>query len=341
MALFKRRSRKASVNLALQGGGAHGAYTWGVLDALLTDETLNFEGISGTSAGAMNAICLAQGWMEGGREGARRALTRFWETVAARSPFSSGNGNGEVPSLPPALQMMLKWTEYLAPAQFNPFDLNPLRDILDEQIDFAGLRRHAPCELFIAATHANSGKLKIFRNAELSTDAILASACLPTLHHTIVIDGEPFWDGGYSANPAIFPLVHDCRSDDILLVLLAPLHYGQTPASASDIRHRLQEIAFNNTFLREMRMFAHMQQRLGSRWLSLAKLDRQLRNCRFHGISAGETLGELPFASKLTAESAFLRKLHDQGQAHGQGWLSEHRAAVGREASLDLSALFY
>ena len=203
------------INLALQGGGAHGAFTWGVLDALLEDGRCEFEGVSGTSAGAMNAIFLAQGLMAGGREGgrehARAALSRFWTAVASSSPFDQ-SGNAAA-SMAPAMKLMLQWTEYLSPEQLNPLDLNPLRDIIAEQIDFAALRRASPVKLFIAATHANSGKLRIFRNAELSVDTLLASACLPTIHRSIVIDGEPYWDGGYSANPAVpaFLRVHRSR----------------------------------------------------------------------------------------------------------------------------------
>ncbi|TXT29623.1 MAG: NTE family protein [Rhodocyclaceae bacterium] len=207
-----------AINLALQGGGAHGAFTWGVLDALLEDSAFTFDGVSGTSAGAMNALCLAHGLMTGGRDGAREALARFWTGVAASSPFAkSGDAGGEVN---PALKLMLQWTNHLSPEQLNPFDLNPLRDILGEQFDFARLRHDAPVKLFIAATHANSGKLRLFRNHELSVDTLLASACLPTIHRTIVIDGEPYWDGGYSANPAVFPLAYQCTSPDILLILL-------------------------------------------------------------------------------------------------------------------------
>jgi NTE family protein len=202
--MLSRTSKTRSLNLALQGGGAHGAFTWGVLDALLEDSAFDFEGVSGTSAGAMNALCLAHGLMTGGRDGARETLARFWTSVAASSPFASSGEAGA--GMNQALQLMLLWTNHLNPEQLNPFDLNPLRDILGEQFDFARLRRESPVKLFIAATQANSGKLRLFRNHELSVDTLLASACLPTIHRTIVIDGEPYWDGGYSANPAVFPL---------------------------------------------------------------------------------------------------------------------------------------
>lgn len=336
-----------TLNLALQGGGAHGAFTWGVLDALLERSDLAFEGVSGTSAGAMNALCLGHGLMEGGRDGARQALAGFWQGVAASTPFSAGKDGS--PTMAPAMKLMLQWTEHFSPNQLNPLDLNPLRDILGDQFDFARLRRHCPVKLFIAATHANSGKLRIFRNAELSVEALLASACLPTIHRSIMIDGQPYWDGGYSANPAVFPLVYDCTAADTLLVLLAPLHYAETPASAQNIRLRLRELAFNATFLREMRMFAHLREQVGSSrlpgWLPellrLGRLERRLHSLRFHAVTADALLGELPPESKLAVNLPFFERLRDDGRQHAIDWLARHGADVGRRATLDLGGLFY
>lgn len=331
------------LNLALQGGGAHGAFTWGVLDALLEDGSFRFEGVSGTSAGAMNALCLAHGLMTGGNDGAREALARFWLTVADSSPFSGGSDG--TPRVSPALKMMLLWTDHLTPEQLNPLALDPLRDILGEQFDFARLRRDCPVKLFIAATHANSGKLRIFHNGELSVDTMLASACLPTIHRTVKIDGEPYWDGGYSANPAVFPLAYECAAPDILLILLTPLRFTETPASAADIRVRLRELSFNSTFLREMRMFAHMREQIGHAWLPswlpLGRLDRRIGRLRFHAITAEALFGELPADSKLSVSRPFFERLRDSGREHAQQWLVTHRANVGKEATLDLGKLFY
>jgi len=330
------------INLALQGGGAHGAFTWGVLDALLEDGRLDFEGISGTSAGAMNAICMAQGMMTGGPEGAREALARFWHAVAASSPFSgAGNASGEPPKLAPALKLMLQWTDYLSPEQLNPLDINPLRDILNEQIDFAQLRRENPLKLFIAATHANSGKLHIFRNKELSVDCVLASACLPTIHHTIEIAGEPYWDGGYSANPAVFPLFFECHSTDILLVLLTPLRYAETPASAQDIKVRLRELAFNATFLREMRMFAHLRNQAATSLLHQGRIERRLKRAKFHAISAESLMSELHADSKLSVSLPFFKRLCDDGRQHAHSWLAQHHSGIGQRSTVDLEHLFY
>ncbi|MCR5885924.1 patatin-like phospholipase family protein [Rhizobacter sp. J219] len=209
------RFQKPSLGLALQGGGAHGAFTWGVLDRLLEAGHFHITAISGTSAGAMNAIALADGWRRGGADGARDALGRFWTAIGTRVPFDLlTSGDAAKPGLNAAARALMHWTRLLSPYQFNPLGTNPLREVLQEQIDFEGLRAASPIALHIAATHANTGRLRLFDERELSVDAALASACLPTLHHAVVIDGEPYWDGGYSANPALFPLVRS-RIDEL------------------------------------------------------------------------------------------------------------------------------
>ncbi|MDE1547108.1 patatin-like phospholipase family protein [Dechloromonas agitata] len=336
-----------TISLALQGGGAHGAFTWGVLDALLDDGRFRFEGVSGTSAGAMNALCLAHGLMTGGPDGARETLRTFWTGIADLAPVPTPSSSPG--TISPALKMMLQWTNYLSPEQINPFDLNPLRDLIEARFDFAQLRRESPIKLFIATTHANSGKLRVFGNHELTADVFLASACLPTIHRTIVIDGEPYWDGGYSANPAVFPLFYDCRTPDILLVLLTPLRYAETPESAEDIRTRLRELAFNSTFLREMRMFAHLHEHIATpnlpAWLldklPIARFERRLAGLRFHAISAEHVLGEMPSDSKLAVSHEFFDNLFAVGHAHARRWLEKHGPQVGKQASLDLASLFY
>ncbi|WP_382163642.1 patatin-like phospholipase family protein [Hydrogenophaga sp. ANAO-22] len=333
-----------TVNLALQGGGAHGAFTWGVLDALLEDGRLRFDGVSGTSAGAMNAVLLAQGLMAGGAEGARAALRGFWSAVAASMPFEVAlpTADGKDMRLAPAMQLMLQWTHYFSPEQLNPFDLNPLRKILSSQVDFERLRARSPVKLFVAATNVNTGKLRLFRSGELTPDAVLASACLPTMHRSVVIDGEPYWDGGYAANPAVFPLFHECRARDIVLVMLAPLKHSATPQSAADIKSRMMELAFNATFLREMRMFAHLRERAAhSPWWRRGELDRRLAGTHFHVIEASEVMRELSTESKAAANMRFFEMLFALGREHGSAWLSAHHADVGRRSSVDLQALFY
>ena len=341
--MFFRKADSRSVNLALQGGGAHGAFTWGVLDYLLEDGRLAFDGVSGTSAGAMNAVVLAQGLMTGGRDGARTALAAFWEAVADSVPFGPAMGadDDEPPTLSPALKLMLQWTDYFSPSQLNPFDLNPLRDIVAGQIDFEQLRVRSPVKLFIAATHANSGKLRMFQAAELSVDAILASACLPTIHHPVMIDGEPYWDGGYSANPAVFPLFYYCASHEILLVLLTPLKYKETPHTIQDIKRRQQELGFQATFLREMRMFAHLREFVSGAWFQLGRFERRIARANFHVIAAEELMSGLSPETKVIANRQFFSMLRDKGREHARAWLDLNHHAIGQRSTVELSSLFY
>jgi len=315
-----------------------------VLDRLL-EEGLALEGISGTSAGAMNAVALAQGWTTGGAEGARASLSAFWEAVADTTPFEldllhSLNPAGDG-SLPAAVNMMLGITRLFSPYQLNPFELNPLRDVVRAQFDFERIRRECPLKLFIAATRVRTGKVRLFQTGELSEDALLASACLPTLHHAVEIDGEAYWDGGFTANPAIYPLMYECATPDILLILLNPLVRPTAPRSAEDIAARSVELGFSTTFLREMRMIAHARRHIEAErgWLPLGRFERRLMDLRFHLIEAEELL-EAGTASKLNATRAFLHTLRDQGRARAERWVGRHLPRVGREASIDLGALF-
>jgi NTE family protein len=339
--MFSHKSHPSlKLNLALQGGGAHGAYTWGVLDALLEDGRFDFEGISGTSAGAMNAIAFANGWLKNGREGAREGLAEFWNGVAALAP-SEGVSAFLDPSKPaPGMSWMVEMTRWFSPYQLNPLALNPLRDLVDRFFDFERLRESCPFQLFVAATHANSGHLKLFRNHDLSADALLASACLPTISHAVMINGEPYWDGGYAANPAVFPLFRFCESRDILLVLLAPLHHERTPRGAAEIQGRALELSFNNAFLREMRLLAAMRDMAEeSGWLS-GTLEQHLRSTRFHMIESEETLGGLSQMTKIVANQAFLHQLRDAGQASAKRWLGANAQAIGHRATLDIHRVF-
>lgn len=332
-----------AVNLALQGGGAHGAFTWGVLDYLLEDGRIVFEGISGTSAGAMNAVALAQGLMTGGREGAREALAKFWNAVADSVPFAQSivSDGGQPPKLGSALKLMLHLTDYFSPSQLNPLDLNPLRKIVEAQVDFEQLRSRSPVKLFVAATHANSGKLRMFQSSELSVDVVLASACLPSIHHPIMIDGEPYWDGGYSANPAVFPLFYYCDSHDILLVLLTPLKYTETPFSAREIKRRQQELGFQSTFLREMRMFAHLRDYVKGSWFHLGKFERRIARSNFHVIAADDLMRNLPAETKAIANKQFFLMLFDSGREHAKAWIDQHHRVIGKRSSVELADLFY
>jgi NTE family protein len=329
-----------SLSLALQGGGAHGAYTWGVLDALLEAGRFSFDGISGSSAGAMNAVALAHGFMLGGADGARQALQDFWDGLAlqGRPELMPPVFDASLPA--PGTNWMLQLTRWFSPYQLNPLGINPLRDLVESQFDFARLRQDCPFQLFIAATHANTGELRLFRNPELSADALLASACLPTLQQTVMVDGEPYWDGAYAANPAVFPLLRFCDSRDVLLVLLSPLTHERTPRGAEEIQQRALELAFANAFRREMRLLAAMREMAaGSGWLS-GTLERRLLAMRFHLIDGEDVLGKLSFSSKTVTHQAFLHRLRDAGRAAAQGWLAAHALAVGHRASVDIERLF-
>ncbi|MEW6706813.1 MAG: patatin-like phospholipase family protein [Pseudomonadota bacterium] len=329
------------LSLALQGGGAHGAFTWGVLDALLERGQGPIRAVSGSSAGAVNAVALAHGWMHGGAEGARAALDRLWTSVGTQLPFEWWTvGDGDQLGLAPAARALLHWTRYVSPYQFNPLDLNPLRDLLQSQIDFERLRRESPMQLFVAATHANSGRLRVFRHHELNADVVLASACLPTLHRAVMIDDQPYWDGGYTANPALFPLIADGQPADLLIVTLCPMQHAQTPHSAQEIHERALEIAFNATFLREARLLGEAQALARRSWLPLGRLERRMRRLRFHMIDAQESLGTLRSETRLIAHLPFLRRLREQGRTRAQGWLAAHGRMLGRGSSANLLRLF-
>ena len=243
------------ISLALQGGGSHGAFTWGVLDRLLEDERIDFEGVSGASAGAVNAVVMAHGMTAGGRDGAREALRKFWESVAAKAHFGSRPEDLSAPATDgtqsgasAGLESFLSMMRHFSPRQFNPLDVNPLRDILTEQVDFERLRAECAIDLFIATTQVSTGMLRLFRTRQVTLDVLLASACVPGLHHAIEIEGDAYWDGGLTANPPIFPLVHQCAARDLLMILLQPSQRADTPTSAGEIRRRLNEISFSSAF---------------------------------------------------------------------------------------------
>ena len=332
-----------TLNLALQGGGAHGAFTWGVLDALLEDARIGFDAISGTSAGAMNAVVLANGWMNGGRDGARAGLRSFWTALADTVPmeFTRHDGDGGV-HLAPALKLWMMWSHYVAPAQFNPFDLNPLRELLARQIDFERLRAASPFRLFVAATHADSGRLRLFGERELGVDALLASGCLPTVFRAPRIDGQTYWDGGYAANPAVFPLIGPARALDTLMVLLSPLEFA--PAQPSDtaqgIQSRIAEIAFTAAFRREMQALARDRAAAAKRWWPLRRWAAPPTRARFHLIEAQPALDHLAGETRLVVNRKFFESLHALGRDSAARWLAANFDALGRRDSVDLAARF-
>ena len=330
------------LHLALQGGGAHGAFTWGVLDALLADGRARLDAVSGTSAGAINAVVLAQGLMDGGPSGAREALRRFWGAVGTALPFdlATPSADGGRMLIAPPLRLLLQWTQFLSPGQLNPLDLHPLRDILREQVDFERLRRVRPLRLYIAATRASSGRLRLFREHEISLEAVMASTCLPTLHRAVQIDGQAYWDGGYAANPPVAALIEAGGARDLLLVLLTPLEHAGEPETAPEIRQRTLEFAFSAAFLREMALLADMQVRARRRWWDLGEHRRSLAGLRLHLINGGDALAAFGTESKLAAQMGFFETLFSLGSEQAQAWLGSHGGDPGRLPGLDLQATF-
>jgi NTE family protein len=329
--MFLRRTK--GLNLALQGGGALGALTWGVLDRLLEEPRLRFEAISATSAGAMNAAVFASGLAQGGREGARQSLENFWHAVSSASYPRGAH-------MASPTRFLIGLSRVFSPYQLNPFDINPLRRIVNDIVDFEALRSADAVRLFVAATRVRTGSLKLFRNHELTADALLASACLPTLHHAIEIDGEAYWDGGYTGNPAVSPLLYRSRCRDILVVMLQPLRREELPTSAEAIRSRLTEFQFNAAFLREMRDIMLAQREARREWLAFGRLSRRLRALNFHMVEAEDLLAKMKVEKSFNADLGFLLKLKEEGRARADAWLGENFYRIGRRSSIDMEALF-
>jgi NTE family protein len=329
-----------SVDLALQGGGAHGAFTWGVLNRLLEEPWLRIDGISGTSAGAMNAAVLADGHAAGRADGARAALDSFWNSVSRaallsplrRTPLDLLLGRWTLDHSPAFVAMDLA-SRLFSPYDLGPSGFNPLRDILAEHIDFERLAQ-APVKVFVTATNVRTGRGHVFRNSAITPDVLLASACLPTLFQAIEIDGEPYWDGGYSGNPTITPLVRECTSRDTILVQINPVERPGTPRTARDILNRLNEVSFNAVLLKELRMIALLRQVAdpgdceGALWASM----------RIHRVASG-AMADLGYSSKLNAEWDFLCLLRDEGRRSAEAFLAAHGQDLGRRSSLDLDLL--
>ncbi len=303
-------SPEAHLSLALQGGGSYGAFTWGVLDRLLEAPGPRFDAISGASAGAVNAALLASGLVEGGRDGARAKLEKFWKRMSAASSFLP------LTAIPAGLEAL---AQTLAPFQFNPFDLNPLRRALESEIDFKRLRETRSPRLLIATTRVSNGALRIFRNAELTVDTILASACLPLIHRTIEIGGEGYWDGGYSANPPLMQLVHESDALDVLIVQVTPARARGVPTSRSEIVKRLDHISFNATLNAELEAL---------RLAADLRATPKLRGLRVDRLAAEDEIADLASRSAADLDWRFLTRLRDAGRGAAEAWLAERFAAA-------------
>jgi NTE family protein len=312
------RKGRPRLSLALQGGGAHGAFTWGVLTRLLEDDPL-IEGISGASAGALNAVVLASGLLNGGAAGAGRALDRLWREIGRLAQITP-LGAGGLAQMAADLAV-----QFLTPDQLNPWDLNPLRSVLERVVDFDALRIATRPRLFVAATSVISGRARIFANGELSSDVILASTCLPQLHRAVAIDGEPYWDGGFSANPPVVPLIEGAPARDIVLVQINPLRAARMPKTPREIRNRVAEIAFGRPLADELERLREASARATwpSAWISPRR--RRLRRHRLHVIDGSADLGRLDARTRLDPKWPLLLELRERGWRAADGWLRGRR----------------
>lgn len=335
------------INLALQGGGAHGAFTWGVLDALLEDDRIDFEAITATSAGAVNGAVLIYGLEKGGPEKARELLEDLWRGISGASsmlPFNATKlldtqlnnlHNLGVQFSAPALAVDFI-TRVFSPAEFNPFDLNPLRDLLDALVKFDVVRKNKKIKFFVNATNVKTGKARIFKTKEMTRDMILASACLPFLFKTIYIEGEPYWDGGYTGNPALYPLFYECTSDDLMLISINPLDIEVVPTHASDILDRVNEVSFNSSLMHEMRAIAFVKKLLHQGKLS----PKHYKDVRVHMIEATDVMVPLGRSSKLNTDWGFISDMRDFGAETAKNWLKKNYTWIGTRSTTDIHETF-
>ncbi|CTQ69129.1 patatin-like phospholipase family protein [Roseibium alexandrii] len=330
------------INLALQGGGAHGAFTWGVLDWFLEDSRFELDGITGTSAGAMNAVVLASGLEVGGEEGARATLEAFWREVSTeartspiqRSPLDVLLGHWSLDYSPSYLYFDVL-SRFASPYEFNPLNFNPLRDIVERTVDFEKVHCCSGLKLFIAATNVFTGKIRVFSEKEVTLDAVMASACLPQLYQAVEIDGEPYWDGGFMGNPPLYPLFYETETSDVVLIQINPIERREVPRTAREIVNRLNEITFNSTLLRELRAIDFV-----TRLIEEGKLDRkEYTKVHLHRIAA-EELKPLQASSKMNAEWDFLTHLRDVGRQTAKEWLDRHFDDIGERSTIDLRKEF-
>ena len=333
------------INLALQGGGAHGAFTWGVLEQILSDERLSVEGISGTSAGAINAVMLADGLCHGGREEAQKRLAAFWRSVSS---------TGNLPALQRAvMERILSFTplegspvqawfdtlsRYFSPYDVNPLNINPLRDLIERFVDFERLRVNTDLQLFVSATNVQTGRVRIFPRDRITVDAVMASACLPLLFRAVEIDGVPYWDGGYLGNPVIFPFFRTTATEDVLVVQINPLFRQSTPTSSSEIVNRINEITFNSSLIGEYRAIDFV-----ARLIDQGKLPRgtgpgEYRRINVHRIVLDRFGTHFDSFSKLSTDYDFFDMLHINGKRAARRFLDEHFDDIGVKSTVDLRA---
>ncbi len=334
------------INLALQGGGAHGAFTWGVLDRLLEDERIGLEGVSGTSAGAINAAVMAAGYADNGRVGARTALDRFWRELSNFAPFSpaqrsfvdwiTGNWNLD---RSPGVVFFDMVSRLFSPYDSNPGNVDVLRDMLARRVDIARVRACPDLKIFVCATNVRTGQARVFSRDQLTIDALLASACLPTVFRAVEIDGDPYWDGGYMGNPSIWPLIYFCDSRDVAIVQINPLQRPGVPRTTAEILNRMNEITFNASLIAEMRAIATVKKLIEEGALTGAATTRY-KNMLIHQIDDEAAMADLGAASKFNLDIGFLEHLRDAGRAAADRWLKDNFDKIGYQSSIDIRATY-
>ena len=324
-----------TVSLALQGGGSHGAFTWGVLDALLDDGRLQIDGISGASAGAMNAVLLGHGFAQhpddpqAARQAAKQALADFWHKIAQMGEASKLQRGW-------AQMWLAGWqtsAKTLAPHQFNPLDINPLRKLIAQSVDFEQLGKLKSPQIHLSATHVNTGKAEIFSGKRLSEGAVMASACLPLMFRAVEVEGEHYWDGGYSGNPALHPLIYRCQASDIVLIQINPIERNTLPTSVEDITDRMNELTFNASLLGQMRSIDFVNRLIDKGHLP----PERYRTMHLHRIDGGEALEAYPASSKTAPDGKLIEALFELGQQCGQRWLKKRYDEVGVKSSINIS----
>lgn len=339
----RQARHEKTINLALQGGGAHGAFTWGVLDRMFEEDRLWVEAISGTSAGAMNAVIATQGMYDSGADGARGALEAFWRAISQagrnspfkRTPLDLMLGTWSLDTSPGYI-----WFDLIgrlaSPYELNPFDFNPLRDVVERCVDIEKVAGEQDMEVFLSATNVETGRVRVFRRHEITVDVIMASACLPFIFKAVQIDGVPYWDGGYMGNPVLFPFIDHSPSSDILIVQINPMYRPGTPTKARDILNRVNEITFNASLLRDLRAIDFVDRLLEEGKLAA----KDYRKMNVHMVDGRDHMLGLGASSKLNSEWAFLTHLRDRGRNAADRWLAAHFDDIGQCTTVDLRAMF-
>lgn len=336
---------KKHIGIALQGGGAHGAFTWGVLDRLLEEDSIVAEAMCGTSAGALNAVACAYGLHLGGPAKAKELLEELWRKVALTGSylfkpgvFDKAYSNGDIYNSP-GYVMFNAITQVLSPYNFNPLNYNPLREILTNLIDFDDLKKYNKKKLFICATNVKTNRAKIFENKEITVDAVLASACLPLLFQAVEIDGEYYWDGGYMGNPPIFPIITNTSLKDIVLVKINSININSVPTSARDIADRVNEISFNSSLINEMKLIHYRNELIRN---GILKVDNKTnREIYVHTISGYEALSQLKYSSKMNTSWEFLLELKEKGRMIAEKWIKTDYNEVGLKSTFDVEEHFF